>query len=510
MAITTKRPLINSKFKQASGGVLDLYGDTKFYGFLSLINGNQGVGNVLVSNANGSMDWEIRGVAGGLATLDSGSQLAHNIDAGKITTGTISLARIPHSAIERLEIVTDETARFNLTTTNVQNGDTVKQNDTGLMYFVVDETNLGNPSGYQIYNAGSAASVEWNNIQNKPTDLTDLSTHSSTELNDITDAGSGSIISSIERTKLDNIEDGAEVNVQSDWNQATSSADDFIKNKPNLSTVATTNNYYDLDNLPAYQIIVVNNETEFLDATIQLSGTSGTILLNNDIVLTADRTVDLHNVTVNGNRNAIDFNSSGTSYKLIINSNTRQTYFGNLQLMGNTLSTEGVEEIMVFEATGGTFVFNSVVFRYLSMFDTYNTMVASTTSNIVFSGNVNLFLESCTTLSASVNAYYPIFFTVNPGNDTQDYLHVKITAFGNVRRESYIGFRGKPAQINTITTGDPLYNDITHDGSIPILEGTNFIEIPSNVLLRKGFWMGTQTEYDNLSTYDPNTIYYIT
>ena len=47
--------------------------------------------------------------------------------------------------------------------------------------------------------------------------------------NDYTDA---------EKTKLSGIASGAEVNVQSDWNQSTTSADDYIKNKPTLGTAA--------------------------------------------------------------------------------------------------------------------------------------------------------------------------------------------------------------------------------------------------------------------------------
>ena len=43
-----------------------------------------------------------------------------------------------------------------------------------------------------------------NEILNKPTDVTDLSIHSATELNDITSAGSGLIITSSERTDLNN------------------------------------------------------------------------------------------------------------------------------------------------------------------------------------------------------------------------------------------------------------------------------------------------------------------
>jgi hypothetical protein len=43
-----------------------------------------------------------------------------------------------------------------------------------------------------------------------------------------------------DKTKLDGIADGAEVNVQSDWNQTTTTADDFIKNKPVAATQTTT------------------------------------------------------------------------------------------------------------------------------------------------------------------------------------------------------------------------------------------------------------------------------
>lgn len=41
-----------------------------------------------------------------------------------------------------------------------------------------------------------------------------------------------------EKNKLSGIEAGAEVNVQADWNQTTSTADDYIKNKPTLGTAA--------------------------------------------------------------------------------------------------------------------------------------------------------------------------------------------------------------------------------------------------------------------------------
>ena len=52
------------------------------------------------------------------------------------------------------------------------------------------------------------------------------------------------------KSKLDGIATGAEVNVQSDWNETTTTSDAYIKNKPSLATVATSGSYNDLSNKP--------------------------------------------------------------------------------------------------------------------------------------------------------------------------------------------------------------------------------------------------------------------
>lgn len=50
------------------------------------------------------------------------------------------------------------------------------------------------------------------------------------------------VMTAADKSKLDNIAAGAEVNVQSDWNQTTNTADDYIKNKPTVAqfTLQTT------------------------------------------------------------------------------------------------------------------------------------------------------------------------------------------------------------------------------------------------------------------------------
>lgn len=107
------------------------------------------------------------------------------IDASKITSGTISIDRLPQGALERLTVVADDTARFKLTSSDVQKGDTVKVTGTGKMYYVVDESNLSSESGYEVYAAGTAASVPWSGVTGKPSTYTPSShTHTKSQITD--------------------------------------------------------------------------------------------------------------------------------------------------------------------------------------------------------------------------------------------------------------------------------------------------------------------------------------
>lgn len=98
-----------------------------------------------------------------------GIKTANGLDASKITSGTINIERLPKGALERLVIVANQIARFALTTADVQEGDTVKQSDTGVMYFVINSTKLDNEAGYSVYTAGAATSVPWSGVTNAPT-----------------------------------------------------------------------------------------------------------------------------------------------------------------------------------------------------------------------------------------------------------------------------------------------------------------------------------------------------
>jgi hypothetical protein len=132
--------------------------------------------NLLTTNITGSaasasnVPWT--GVTGKPSTF---TPSAHNHNDSTITSlnasklfGTIDIARLPHGALERLVIVADDTARFKLTTANIQLGDTVKVTKTEKMYYVVDESKLSSEAGYAVYTAGTATSVPWSGVTGKP------------------------------------------------------------------------------------------------------------------------------------------------------------------------------------------------------------------------------------------------------------------------------------------------------------------------------------------------------
>lgn len=101
---------------------------------------------------------------------------ANSVDAANIN-GVIPISKIPQGALERVVTVPDDTARFKLTTSQVQLGDTVKVTSTGRMYIVIDESKLTSAAGYMEYAAGHAATadtatnasaVPWSGVTGKP------------------------------------------------------------------------------------------------------------------------------------------------------------------------------------------------------------------------------------------------------------------------------------------------------------------------------------------------------
>lgn len=72
------------------------------------------------------------------------------------------------------------------------------------------------------------------------------------------------------KNKLNGIASGAEVNVQADWTEASSSSDAYIKNKPSLATVATSGSYNDLSDKPTIPAAQVNSDWDATSGVAQI------------------------------------------------------------------------------------------------------------------------------------------------------------------------------------------------------------------------------------------------
>lgn len=120
-----------------------------------------------------------------------------SFDASAITSGTISLERLPKGALERLFIVSSENDAMRA---DCQEGDTVQvTGNNNKMYFCVNGSATTFANKFREYTAGAATSVPWSGVIGRP-----------------------------------NVENGAQKNVQSDWN--ATSGDAFILNKPTIPT----------------------------------------------------------------------------------------------------------------------------------------------------------------------------------------------------------------------------------------------------------------------------------
>jgi len=114
-----------------------------------------------------------------------------SLDATKLS-GTVPLSSIPKGAVSEEVVVANYDAMLALTYAQVQQGDTVKLNDTGVMYYVKDDTKLGSAAAFDMYKAGEASSVDWANVKSKPSSFTPSShTHPMSDIDELTTALAG-------------------------------------------------------------------------------------------------------------------------------------------------------------------------------------------------------------------------------------------------------------------------------------------------------------------------------
>lgn len=119
-------------------------------------------------------------------------------------------------------------------------------------FFIKTETDPKGGTNYSISGISQIMSVPYALFAKKAESTQEADPiFSNSPSSRITDAGSNAVITNDERNKLNNIEAGAEVNVQSDWFQTDETANDYIKNKPDTLALSkridSVNNIHDLD-----------------------------------------------------------------------------------------------------------------------------------------------------------------------------------------------------------------------------------------------------------------------
>lgn len=130
----------------------------------------------------------IAGAVSGSATFDGSTNISisttlANIDASKITSGTLNadrlpeipISKIPAAAMERLYVVESQSATMSLT---IQEGDVVQIGSGGPMYFCVSESASTFATKFKEFTAGSATSVPWSGVTNAPTKLSQFTNDS--------------------------------------------------------------------------------------------------------------------------------------------------------------------------------------------------------------------------------------------------------------------------------------------------------------------------------------------
>ena len=167
-AVKTVNDNANNKLDKTTDTAQSVKSPTTFDG---KVTGNGGFAGNLTGNVIGNADTATKlktarsiSVKGGnnggtgSANFDGSGNISitiPSIDAASVT-GVLPLNTIPHGALERLVHVANEAARFKLTTAQVQTGDSVIQDDTDVMYIVVDDAKLNTAAGYQEYKARTA------------------------------------------------------------------------------------------------------------------------------------------------------------------------------------------------------------------------------------------------------------------------------------------------------------------------------------------------------------------
>lgn len=209
---------------------------------------------------------------------------------------------------------------------------------------------------YTVSASGAAAQVQSNwaqtdtssvdYIQNKPQNLVQDADYVHTD-NNFTDA---------DKSKLDGIESGAEVNVQANWNETNTSSDAYIQNKPDLSQYATTT---DLSGKADKVDGATDGNLAGLDATGNLTDSgiaASDVATQSDLSGKQDTLVAGDNITINSTTNVISATDTNTHRPIqlegsqILGDNTDPLNF----VAGSNVTITNSNGTLTFSSSGGS------------------------------------------------------------------------------------------------------------------------------------------------------------
>lgn len=244
-----------------------------------------------------------------------------SFDASAITSGTISLERLPKGALERLFIVSSENDAMRA---DCQEGDTIQvTGNDNKMYFCVNGSATTFANKFREYTAGAATSVPWSGVTGRP-----------------------------------NVENGAQKNVQSDWN--ATSGDAFILNKPTIPTKTSqlTNDsgylteHQSLDNYYTKEQTDSSINTA-LDAVAAVPQTYDIGWITNLFSTSTDGTVTLTAEQFNEIKAAADAHKIFVAYGQVLSSST--SYNGDDTYIELTQSSANYVSTLIISSLNGTY-----------------------------------------------------------------------------------------------------------------------------------------------------------
>ena len=342
-----------------------------------------------------------------------------SIDGTKIT-GVIPLSSIPKGAQERFVPVANDAARLALTTEDVQNGDVVKVEDGGIMYYIVDDTKLGTEDAFAVFTAGTASSVAWSGISGKPTFATVATTGKYTDLSD-----------------TPNFADVATSGEYSD-----------LSGTPSLATVAMSGKYSDLSDKPS--IPSASNATPKVAGTAAAG--SGTTWARADHVHPAqediagnagsatkavndnkDQQIDstyIKSLSVNGKIITITKGDNTTS--TITTQDTVSNAFGKVVVDGTTIAADAATDSLTIEAGDNINITPDATSDKVTISADNPSTTYNATIGIEWTGDAAPYSQTVAVTGITENDT-PIVDII-PSNTDYEALTTQLEEFGNVYR----------------------------------------------------------------------------